>query len=250
MSPIWPLLISQSYFTTTFAMSARPSRETSSEMPAPAAASEYAPRCSKSRRVMVPRCWRVMVPLPLSSLAFVSDVAHRPAIQPGVDFPQIVVRVGEVAAARVPRIVRRWPFERDAAVGAGAIEQVHRFRRRHLARGTCLVNARPRPPARDAGMLGNVADLPQREGQPCALEVGEARRTATQLESQLADVERDRALDVSHQEAEVRDRIKLRELRCRRRHVPPDDRYVAGNVAASAEPGFRRLARVCLILRF
>ncbi len=64
MSPIWPLLISQSYFTTTFAASARPSRGTSSEMPAPTAASENAPRCSRSRRVMVPRCWRAMLPPP------------------------------------------------------------------------------------------------------------------------------------------------------------------------------------------
>ena len=105
MSPIWPLLISQSYFTTTWLPRAAVARHRAADA-APAAASENAPVA----RQVAPRDGPAMVACHGASPSsrshalaiiesFVRSSPTGPPSRPGVDLPQVVVRIGGVAAA-------------------------------------------------------------------------------------------------------------------------------------------------------
>ena len=64
----------------------------------------------------------------------------------------------------------------------------------------------------DAGVAADVVDLPERQRQAGAGEIGEALGAVPEPEAEPVDVEADRALDVLAEDADVADRVALGEL--------------------------------------
>jgi hypothetical protein len=57
-----------------------------------------------------------------------------------------------------------------------------------------------------------MVDLPERQGQPGAVEIGETFRSMREHEAELVGLERDRASDVGAENANVADRMPLSKI--------------------------------------
>src|SRR5207244_2516263 len=102
---------------------------------------------------------------------------------------------GQLAIARID-LLRRGQVDGDARlVGAGAAE------------------------IGDAGVAADVVDLPERQGQAGAAEIGEAFGAMFRREAELVDIETYRPLEVRTENANVADCVALGKLHGRVRSV-------------------------------
>ena len=127
------------------------------------------------------------------------------AFLPGVNLPQVVFRVAEVAGKGIPRIDSRFDQEWDTPGSELLMHSmdmitVLNLDSRHGAPATPLHWSR-----RQAQVALHMIHLPQGEGDAGGEEVGKTRGHPAQLESDVIAIEPDGALQILDQQADVAD---------------------------------------------